>query len=115
MVSPVKHEHAGGVTHAMTGASDVHNLSDGNLELPPPLARFAMPGVHGRYEGQAGADRRLLLSGGHGVWREPGASGRTAAIYMDGMTVHPLTAVGLELPIEAIYEDVWSQGGLIDY
>ena len=39
------------------------------------------------------------------VWRHE-ESGWTVTIYTDGSTV-PLTSVGLEIPIEQIYEDVW--------
>ena len=39
------------------------------------------------------------------VWRR-GDSGWSMAIYTDGMTV-PLATIAQEIPIEAIYEDVF--------
>lgn len=40
------------------------------------------------------------------VWRR-GDAGWTMAIYTDGMAV-PFSSVGLDIPIEQIYEEVWA-------
>ena len=40
------------------------------------------------------------------VWRRD-ESGWSASIYTDGMVI-PFNTVGLEIPIEMIYEDVWT-------
>lgn len=165
MVSPIRHEYAGGLIHAMTGASAAHNLIAGNLyvhlrrhlqgspcrvfmadmkarleqadafyypdvmvscETPahpyyrkqPKLiievlssatARFDAGDKRRDYQSLSSLEEYVLVAQDCmdvRVWRR-GAAGWTATIYTDGMIV-PMNAIGLELPIEAIYEDVWS-------